>query len=676
MITNAIYLIIAFALALVVSVFLYFYPNKKRYRFQYGLAVLRFISVFTLLVLLINPKWEKTKVWLVKPNLVVAVDNSSSISYINASKKVVNFVSTLQNDTELQDKFKVSYLRFGKNVQQMDTLSFGDSQTNQTAALEQLDALYSNKSKKEPILFITDGNQTLGNDYGYYHPKNSVYPIVVGDTTHYDDIVITQLNTNQYSWLDNEFPVEIFSLYKGSKTVNSVLSVYEGGKRIYQKRITFSKKHNSVTTRFTTTSKKLGVHFYHVVLEPIANEKNLRNNRRDFSIEVLDQKANILLLSSFYHPDLGAIKKSIERNKQRKLSLRVADFKNINFSDYQLVILYQPTEQFASVFPKIEKAAVNSFIITGTHTNWNILNKYQSSFRKDITSKLENFLPVYNASFSEYGTKNIGFDQWPPLRGIFGTPSFLVPYQSLLSQKIGGVTTNYPLLATYKEAKAKKVVLFGEGIWKWRMNSILQSKSSEDFDRFFGSLIQYASQYSKHDQIHLDYPKLCFSNQSQVITAFFVDQNYQINSDASLWLHLTNKKDNSTKKIPFSLANESYKVTLDELTEGNYQFKVSVEGSSQMAYGGFKVLDYDIEQQYSTANIDRLKLLTANANTNIGDIDNPEKSIAAIKNNPQFKSIQKSKKVSVPIINWYWLLGIIIVSLSTEWFIRKYKGLI
>ena len=37
--------------------------------------------------------------------------------------------------------------------------------------------------------------------------------------------------------------------------------------------------------------------------------------------------------------------------------------------------------------------------------------------------------------------------------------------------------------------------------------------------------------------------------------------------------------------------------------------------------------------------------------------------------------VQKSRKKNVPLIDWEYLLGIIILALSAEWFLRKYYGL-
>ncbi|MCB0751926.1 MAG: VWA domain-containing protein, partial [Ignavibacteriae bacterium] len=46
------------------------------------------------------------------------------------------------------------------------------------------------------------------------------------------------------------------------------------------------------------------------------------------------------------------------------------------------------------------------------------------------------------------------------------------------------------------------------------------------------------------------------------------------------------------------------------------------------------------------------------------------------KNSSQFPVTQKSTEKISSLIDWKWLLFLLVLLLSLEWFIRKYKGLI
>jgi len=43
--------------------------------------------------------------------------------------------------------------------------------------------------------------------------------------------------------------------------------------------------------------------------------------------------------------------------------------------------------------------------------------------------------------------------------------------------------------------------------------------------------------------------------------------------------------------------------------------------------------------------------------------------------NPSFRSVEKENIKMISLIDWKWLLGLIVLSLSLEWSIRKYRGL-
>ena len=671
--SSILYFLLALVVALFVAVFLYSTP-KKRERPFILLTILRLLSVFAILMLLINPKWEKQELSVYKPQLFVAIDNSSSIGFVNGKEQVKEAVAQIEKHQKLQEKFKIKYFRFGLETHLLDSLSFSESQTNPTELFQQISTLAS--EYKTPVLLITDGNQTTGNSYEYYRFGNPIYPIVVGDTTRYIDLEITQLNSNQYTFLNNKFPVEIFTLYKGREVVKTQLSIFEKKKRIFRQNLTFSKENPSQRISLMLPAKEVGQHYYQAVITALKNEKNTQNNQKDFSVKVVDQQSKILLLSSINHPDLGAVKRSIESNKQRKVDVKIGSKGAVDFYKYQLIILYQPTAELGSFIKTINSRAINTITITGEKTDWHFLNKAQEGFSKDVTDLSENYLAEFNRVFPEFVVKDIGFDQLPPLKDKFGSIHFNVPYQNILYQKIGNTTTEYPLLASYTVGKQKNIVLFGEGLWRWRMLNKIEKQSHRVFDDFFGALVQYVAASKETQQLQIDYQKLYFSNQQQLIKASFVDKNHKIDTRASIWLYLNDKQTDQTKKIPFYLIGNQYRVVLSDLKPGKYNFQVLVSDQKVKSFGSFKVLDYNVEQQFITANTHKLNILAQKSGGQLVFPDQLETTLQALVKNKSYQSIQKSKKISKPLIDWHWLLAFIILSLSGEWFIRKYKGLI
>lgn len=672
--TSILYYLLVLGIALILAAFLYYFPKKKNKKVSWALFFLRFLSLVALLTLLVNPKWERESFYIEKPQLVVAVDNSASIAFVKGKKTVQKIISIFKNNAALHEKFDVKYFQFGQEATLLDSLTFSEMQTNPTALIQQIDALFP--SKETPIFLITDGNQTLGTSYLYTQTKNPVFPVVVGDTTQYIDLAITQINVNKYSFLDNQFPVEIFTLYKGTQNADAQLSIYHNKNRVFTKKLQFSKQKPTQTIDLKLPAKTVGNLYYTAIISTLDKEKNTQNNRRDFSVEVVDQQTEILILSSFSHPDLGAIKNSIESNKQRKARIVIGAGNSLDFSKYHLVILYQPTAEQATAITQLNSQKKNVFIITGTQTDWRFLNQIQNSFSKNATKLSESYLGVFNTNYAGFVAKDIGFDELPPLKDVFGTISFQVAYEPLLFQKIGNTVTETPLLATFALNNQKNVVLFGEGFWRWRMLSKIAHKNNKVFDDFWGAIYQYSTSNEKKQQLHIDYKKLFYSNEEVVISASFVDKNYRVDTKASIWFYLTNKETKETKKLPFYLKNKKYIINLSNLEPGKYSFTVKVSDYNEKLFGSFKVLDYNVEQQFNTANLKSLQKLAAQTGGETLFADTMETALQHFLKNDLFKSVQKSEKITKPLIDWYWLLGFIILSLSLEWFIRKYRGLV
>ena len=104
--------------------------------------------------------------------------------------------------------------------------------------------------------------------------------MVVGDTSSYEDLRITRLNVNRYSFLNNQFPVETMVFYDGNKKVNANFTIEKNGKTVYRKLLKFNSNKTTETVEVNLTSEKEGVQFYTAKIDDLAREKNTVNNTK------------------------------------------------------------------------------------------------------------------------------------------------------------------------------------------------------------------------------------------------------------------------------------------------------------------------------------------------------------------------------------------------------------
>ena len=204
----------------------------------------------------------------------------------------------------------------------------------------------------------------------------------------------------------------------------------------------------------------------------------------------------------------------------------------------------------------------------------------------------------------------------------------------------------------------------------------MEEKSFNSFDNFMGKLVQYLSSNQVKSRLSLNYESFYNGNDDVKITAQFFNKNYEFDRNANLNVTLVNKNTKASNTFPFILKNTSYQVDLSGLEPGEYEFTVSVTNENMSKSGVLQILDYNIEQQFLNADVAKLQQLANNSNGKAFFIDSINGLTNDLMNDSKFATIQKSNKNVVPLIDWKFLLGIIVLSLGLEWFIRKYNGLI
>ncbi len=268
------------------------------------------------------------------------------------------------------------------------------------------------------------------------------------------------------------------------------------------------------------------------------------------------------------------------------------------------------------------------------------------------------------------------FNNYPPLKSEFGTIEFVAPNAIILYKTVNGITTNLPMLSTFEIDNTKHALLSGEGIWRWRAQTYLDTERFVGFDNFMNKLVQYLSSNKKRKRINIDYKSFYNGNDDVTITAQYFNKNYEFDAEASLGINLKNKDDDTIREIPLLLNNGNYTVDLSGIEAGLYDFTIKNNSETVSASGNFQILDYNVEQQFLNADVEKLKTI---ADKSGGQHFFSEQSDLLINNllgDKRYGTIQKSTKNIVPLVDWKYLLGLIALSLFVEWFIRKYNGLI
>ncbi|MBT8236491.1 MAG: VWA domain-containing protein [Bacteroidia bacterium] len=650
-------------------------PRRNSPLFR-GLALLRFLSIFGLVLLLVNPKFTKTTYNLEKALLTILVDNSSSMVVSDSADTFRELTNRLMQNQALQDRFTINTMTFGEEMKPFDSLSFTDQATNISRPLQSLkDVSIGNNTI---TILISDGNQTLGEDYEFitHKPEQRIFPMVAGDTTTYEDLRLDRVNMNNYAYLKNTFPIEVFASYSGTGSRTSVLRIQMDGQTRFQRNITFTNESDAIQVTAELEAQTTGLQDVRVSLSAFENERNVYNNSRQLSLEVIDEKTKIAIVSSLVHPDLGSLKTAIEQNEQREVQIVAPTAAKNTWEDADLMILYQPDRAFSPFYDVVKKEGISTLTIIGPRTDWAFINAVQSTYSISSYGQAEEIFPELNGSFSFFDTSSLDITDFPPLDFELGEINILAEYESVFDQKVKGVVLEEPMMVMIRGNERNEAVLFGENSWKWRIQSFRNEGNFTSYDAYIAQVIRFLDLKKRTNRLTLEYEKSYEGVQGAEVVARYFNETMAFDGNASLQLFIKTTEETSYREFPMLLRNGFYGLSINDFPAGNYEFTVRVEGTDIARSGSFKILDFEVEKQLISSNYKKLERLAIASGGSLFYMDQVDKLIDDLSSRNEFLPVQKSNQNVVSLIDFRILLAAIALCLAAEWFLRKYNGLI
>ena len=175
-------------------------------------------------------------------------------------------------------------------------------------------------------------------------------------------------------------------------------------------------------------------------------------------------------------------------------------------------------------------------------------------------------------------------------------------------------------------------------------------------------MVEYETRYNASSEIEL--------------RAQYFNANYEFDANAKIKFILENKETKKTITTFFVPNTTYFSLQLDDLIAGNYTFKAIEEESKTIFNGAFEVDNFDAELQFTSPNYSQLNQL-ANQNKGTVFLEKDFKLlINKLINKNNFKPIQKEIITQKPLMDWLNLLILALILFATEWFIRKYNGLL
>ena len=631
------------------------------------LFIIRTFFIALLAVLLLNPVVKSIHKTKHKPIVILAQDISESIPDSFALQILT------QISKELTD-FEVHEFSFSDKVNKGFSSDNSGLTTNYSNLFQDMNSRFANQNIAGLVL-ATDGLYNSGSNPLYDNRINfPIYPIAQGDTLVKRDISIAKVLKNEIAFLGNTFPLEITLSAQQCKGEHIQVEVWNKGKKIHTEDRIISTDDEYQKVKINLLAENVGLQHYTISVSQLHNEENSRNNSYTAYVEVIDSRYKILLLTEKTHPDIGAYKSAITKNKNYAVEqVNVNDF-NGSFEAYQLVVIFGIKEN-NPLLALLEKANV-PLLVFDIQQNSNL--KLTSAFSFKSRGSLEEVKAVKSESFSKFTFSpellNLIQDA-PPLQTPFGKYTLQIGSEVVIAQQVGMQVTPKPIILIDEANGRKLAFITAEGFWKWKLYDYANARNNEAFDELFSKLTQYLVLQEDKSKFRIDYKKQFAENSSIYFEASLYNESYELINDKEISLVIQNEKGDEFD-YEFSKSLERYNLNVGVLDLGKYTFLAKVKGGKLIRKGSFDVRAIQLEQLYTVANH---KLLFQLANISGGKLFYPnqlDKIITAIKKSKNnFISFSTKEKLK-GMINIPLILLSLLVFISLEWFLRKYNGLI
>ena len=649
------------------------------------LAAFRFLAVSVLAFLLLGPLLKTIFREVEKPVIIIAQDNSESILI---GKDSVFYKTEYKEKLEelinnLQNKFDVKSYSFGDEITNAIDLSFHEKQTGISDLLEEIYNRYSNRNVGA-IVIASDGIYNKGSNpvYASSKIKFPIYTIALGDTSVKKDIILTKVAHNRLAYLGNSFPLEIIAEARKCKGNNMQLTIYKGKELLFSKKMDINSDNFTQTIPVLLEAKEAGIQRYKVRLSRVEEEVSFANNEQDIFIDVLDGRQKILILANAPHPDITALKQSMELNDNYEVTVALANDFNQSLKDYNLVVLHQLpslTNPIVKIIEDLVKNNTSRLFILGNHSSLNYFNNLQTGLTITGNAGKQNesqaFLTDNFTLFTLNENTLNSVKKFPPLITPFGNYKVSGASHALLNQRIGIVDTKEPLVLFNAAEQSKTGVIAGEGIWRWRMADYSENQNHDVFDELISKMVQYLSVKVDKSHFRVLTKNNYYENEAVEFDAELYNDSYELINEPEVSMTIINS---DNKKFPyvFNKTTNAYHLNAGILPVGDYRYEARVKAGDKILTekGEFSVSPLQVESINTVADH---QLLYNLAQQHMGEMvykNELNQLEEMLINREDIKPVSYTQQKLNEMINLKWVFFLILVLLSFEWFIRKRSG--
>jgi hypothetical protein len=249
----------------------------------------------------------------------------------------------------------------------------------------------------------------------------------------------------------------------------------------------------------------------------------------------------------------------------------------------------------------------------------------------------------------------------------------LVP---LAFQRIKNIVTPAPLIAAGTVNGRKTGIIFGEGLWRWRLYNYTMSGSHLEFNELVDKLVQYLALRDNEDNFIIDFKPVYNETEHVQMTAEVYNDAYEMVTTPEVSIVLSDSTQKEFSYL-FDRTSQFYRLDAGLLPVGEYRFRANtVLGTEELSESGtFAVIPVNLEQIDLRADHGLLFRLSGETGGMLFTPDESDALIQAVLDNHSIKNTSYFQVMINELLNLRWIFFVLILLLGTEWFLRKFWGI-
>ena len=696
-------------------------------------ATLRFVALTIITFLLLEPVVQSITKTERPPILAVLVDDSESLNVTARSSESTENVQTTSGDGNASGESDASnesgssrspaasllpvfeqidgsvrYFSFDRTLRDLGTapaesLTASGSRTNLSAAL---DAVRSdlNGENLAGVVVVSDGQYNAGRNPLYVAERYpvSIHTVTLGDTTGARDVQIRRVTTNDLAYVGTELPVRVAlrSSQAGGEQVTVRLQI--DGETLDQKTVRLPSGTGERGVDLAFTPETPGLQPITVSVTPLNGEATNRNNAARRSIRVLESKRRVFLLAGAPSPDVGALRRVLERDADTDLTVRVTrqdgryyggTFPK-DFSEIDVLVLMGfpgPATRDADIDRVADALDEGLPVVFFMQANTDLgrlssltdalpvaVDRPRSSSIEALIDPTEQALqhPVMQVENAE----NAPWDQLPPLQYNESRWTLSPDARTLATLRVRGMSIDDPALVIRRRAGQRSAALLAHGTWRWTNLPDDLAAARPVWPGVLSNLVRWVAAREDNRPVRVDPVQDVFAGGERVeLTGQVYDESLEPVSDATV--DVTVRAEDGTE-YDLSMdprGNGQYGLDAGVLPEGTYAFEAtgrrdgSTLGTDQ---GRFSVGELTVEYRETRADAALMRQLAERSGGQAFTADAIDGVPAAVQEASGFRTSTFEAEREFELWRLWGFLVAILVCLAGEWTLRKRFGLV